>query len=790
MKQFKMSARGTISCDVAQSLAHRRHSRLKKSNDLELYNRNPPTEFSAPPGKPCAKDTGAAAPQLAKTGGDWKSREVDFLDAKSRAEVQPMFSSSKDIDTRGAEKPGHTGRGTKRTQREKETREWKFGGDSQRKVGRKSCRCKKKALGSDVNSEKLRLVYRQRKHQEQRSSRVVDIYKAQSRAVRESKGRPDVFAQFEEIQAKFDIDLGKSRQGGSGRIMSPRLRVQPGRGATKKLLRLKPPRQLKLERLIGEEPDAQLSQYQSLNYSVDPLMRKEKSASQKKFKDFSQQLRRRPMRRAQALHVRNKSSATLAENKFASRARPKKIKKISLNEQKSMNSEALSNLREQSFRYLSRADPRGYFQRLARRPFRFRPGKQSLAAQGESGKNLRIKEYEPFGQSLETQINAPAPLEPQLALARQELRNKFASHHEFFDEGGFGKALEKESLKEESERESETGESPVGGRGQSCAPKEPAKKSLPRKKKSGARRAMLNYTKPKNRRARRPREKKPAREFEAGRGNASYKAKERLARRRAEREPPRGAPGHRRKGLFPVEKKASAMHTGAVRAEDRPANSMTLNAVQGESEKKVPGMRRARQYIVNDILEKKGFDLNVLSGKNGKKAEALFRAKAERRNSKSVKLSLNNIRSSVAHLEKALAKEKNRLKNICSLAKPGKRAPAAKPKRRRHLHLHLQLRPKGSVDVKSPKAPRAFEAGLGDEGALRKRGDKKKKKGGKLSTKNLFTKFNKMSYFEFKKHKKGRRAEKGARREKKRPEDAEWAPLTVSKLKKNVLHER
>lgn len=851
-----MSARGTISCDVAKKLLHRKHLRLKKSNDLELYNKEGTVDFSMGeviPDKPCASQ------KLMKTSSEWKTREVEYLRLGEKQDIQGLFSSSHDNDINCYEYSDKLIRASKKnTKRKKrlekgswkELREWKVKPPHSRGLKWKKGRSSRKKVEmtwdelvdqkTDTSHDNLNLVYRRHKKPVQRSSRLVDIYKVQSKPMHEPKTRArpapntlektDIFAQFDEIQAKYNIDLAKSKQlhtnRRNARGVSPTAHLPPQKRPTRKLLRLKPSQQLKLERLIGEDAGEpaqnNLSQYQSLNYSVDPLVKKgEKSVSQKKFKDFSQQIKKRPMLKSKVLHVRNKSSATLVENKFVSRVRPKKIKKISLNDQNSMHSEILSNLREQSFRYLSRGNPRNYFQKLCKKNFQLGANRRldTLDApnNGECGsdaheKDLRIKEYEPFVKSVETesasQVNALDQIElKREAFLKEGIQNKFASHHELFDEAVFAQArpkARKQSLKEESERDSVYNESlkPKRKRREKSAPKDLIKKSLQHKKKSVYKRSILNYTKPKNRKIKRNKDKKYLKDFSTLRAGESFKAKDNLIRRRHEREAPRPNLAQRKRGLFQGEKKGAPLGIGqAAKVEEKPVNSMTLNAVQAESEKKGALGRRPRHYIVNDILEKKGFDLNILSGKNGKKgsnAEFLFRAKPERKNSKSVKISLNNIRSSVAHLEKALAKEKNRLKNICNLTKAAKKSIAPpktkKPSKRKALNLNLKT--KENCEIKSPKIPKPVETQTADEGASKKKPllDKKKKKTGKLSTKNLLNKFNKMSYFEFKKNMRGKKPEKTHKRPKRAEEriaqEPEWGPLAVSKVRKNGLYER
>lgn len=851
MKQFKMSARGTISCDVAKKLEHRRHARLKKSNDLELYNKEGTAERSGDK----QPEKASASQKLMKTSGEWKARDIEYLRMGGRQDIQVLFSSSHDNDINCYEYSDQQARvskkDTKRKQQTeqgswKELREWKLRGPVSGGLKWKDGRGSRKRVEltwdelvdqkTDTSHDNLNLVYCRRKKQTQRSTRFVDIYKVQSKPTQESgQGRArqapstmektDIFAQFDEIQAKYNIDLAKTKPSQTGRRKprnpSPSAHLPPRKLPARKLLRLKPSQQLKLEGLISEEspgvePQSNLSQYQSLNYSVDPMVKKkETSASQKKFKDFSQQMKRRPLLGSRVLHVRNKSSATLIENKFASRIRPKKVKKISLNEQRSMHSEMLSNLREQSYRYISRGNPRNYFQKISKKTFKLGvkgvrgPGR--LETGGEAGerseKDLRIKEYEPFVKSVETESASQANVLEQIELKRETLlkeglENKFASHHELFDEGGFARDADpqarKQSLKGKSGSGSVYNESlkPKRKGREHSEPKDLVKKSLQHKKKSVYKRSILNYTKPKNRKIKRKKDKKYLKDFSTLRAGESFKGRDRLGKR----DHARPHLAQRRRGLFRPEAKPGTTQEGAgpaQKGEDKPVSSMTLNAVQTEGDKKGPVLQRPRHYIVNDILEKKGFDLNMLSGKNGKNAkkgappEFLFRPKQERQNSKSVKISLNNIRSSVAHLEKALAKEKNRLKNICNLTKAVKSKKMSKRK-----PLNLNLKTKENCDAKSPKQTRPAEAPAGEEPPSKKKalGEKKKKKTGKLSTKNLLNKFNKMSYFEFKKNMKGRRPDKALKRpkrgEERPPAEQEWGPLAVSKVKKTALYER
>ena len=730
MKQLKkMSARGTTSCDVAKKLVRRRLGNCGRG-DLELYNKEGTTDVSLPP-----KHSVESTEKLARTGSEWQKGYIGI------SQKEAIFSSSHDNEVNCYEHSEARLPSRRKTrQAQGSWKELKYLRTGLGREGRGGMTWDEIVDRTDSSREQVNLVYRQKKALVQRSSRLVDIYKEKSRAMgskkKEGQGRAkDILAQFDEIQAKYDIDLDK--RAAKRKETSPK-----GEKSARKAMRLKPGKQLKLEGLIGEEGGRQkgdLSQYQSLNYSVDPLAKKaeKKSISQKKQKGTSQQIKKRPAFGTKPLHVRNKSSATLAENKFAGR-RPKKVKKISLNEQKSMHSELLANLREQSYRYIPRKRARNYVQQKNRK--------------GE--KDVRIKEYEPHTKSVERPSHSKGGQHLELqreAFLEGELSKEFASHHELFEETQAG----------------ERQPSPKKGREQ----KEDAKKSLQHKKKSAYKKSVLNYTKPKNRKAKRRKDKGYLKDFSTLRVGESFKFKERNVTLKMEKDFTRAV--GRKKYVLKVERKFGGnQHSPAIgsaaKQEEKPINSMTLNAPEEK--------RKNRHYIVNDILEKKGFDLNVLSSKNGKKGakEFLFRPKPEkRRKSKSVKISLNNIRSSVAHLEKALAKEKNRLKNICNVAKNKQKPKKIKKK---------TTKTKENCEVRSPKA---LEAQTFEEG----RPKKKKKKAGKLSTKNLLNKFNKMSYFDYKRTQHTKKNRRPRKLQVNEEEEEEWG-TSVSKPKKNILYER
>ena len=577
------------------------------------------------------------------------------------------------------------------------------------------------------------------------------------------------------------------------------------------------------------------------------MMKKQrkKSVSQKKFKDYSEQIKKRRLFGKKPLHVRNKSSATLIENKFVSRIRPKKIKKISLNDQRSMHSEILTNLREKSYRYIPKHKSKNYFQNLSKKKFKFKRSKNPQIRvddfngeinkkENEDKKDLQIKEYEPYIKSVETECASHVNHVDHIQLKEEifgkgELDNKFASHHELFDQikkssEGIPKQR-KPSLLKNSERNSIFNESVKAKhkRREHSEPKELIKKNLQYKKQSGYKKSVLNYTKPKNKKIKRKKDKKYLKDYTTLRAGESFKLKEKFGGKK--KEFMRGHGLHKKKNFFQMDKKIFGVNLNSPfsgtqnKNEEKSSNSMALNPIQIEGDKKSSFIvKKQRHYIVNDILEKKGFDLNILSNKNGRKnnnnGEFIFRGKnqrkeqketkeqkEQRKQSKSVKISLNNIRSSVAHLEKALAKEKNRLKNICNLTKNTKKASHQSKIKKTNKKKHTIHKHRDNVDTKSPNLNKIMETKTFEEGTLKKKIilEKKKKKIGKLSTKNLLNKFNKMSYFEFKKNLKGKRGERTAKRNKKQinneeklqyEDNTDFGNYQISKNKKNPLYER
>ena len=810
MKQLKkMSARGTISCDVAKTLNSRIQSRSKKDSNLELYNKIGISELSIKSKINQGSVNTSNSPKVLKTSQDWKSRPIEYIDMPEKKQLQGIFSSNQDneincydysnkanIQKAELKRKKRVAQGSWKDFRDLKSKRLKYKNTQWINKGKSS----KKIVGTtwdefvdqktDISGDQVNLVYRQKKNSTQRSSRIVDIYKVKSRKIHEQESGVnskkkmvkgvDILAQINKIQAKFNIDLGKNKQTRTGRKkmrnVSPSLNSKKEK--MKKQTMQKKSKHLKLGRLINEEMNpgdnhqSNLSQYQSLNYSVDPMIKKKKkSVSQKKFKDYSEQIKKRPLFGAKVLHIRNKSSATLVENKFVNRIRPKKIKKISLNEQKSMHSEILANLREQSYRYLPKGKSKNYFLKLSKKTFKFRKKKASIhkikkfpvTSDNEvhpmsNQKDLQIKEYDPFVKS-ENETNSQVYNIDQIVIKNENSQkedNKFASHYELFDkvETRDMKKQRKPSLKKQSGNNSvyEEGLKVRQKRREHSEPKEVIKKSLQHKKKSVYKKSILNYTKQKNRKNKRKKDKNYLKDFSTLRVGESFKIKEKNLTKKMDKDYMRGNV-HRKRGMYGIDKKQyigqpNAHHHGVgEKGEDKVANSMTQNAIQIENDKKVPLIiRKPRQYIVNDILEKKGFDMNVLSNKNAKKGskDFIFRGrtkdkeKKERKKSRSVKISINNIRSSVAHLEKALAKEKNRLKNICNVAKNGKKMSGQVKIKKIQKRKMQNLKTKENCELKSPKMSKILETQTFEELGTKKKGgnDKKKKKIGKLSTKN------------------------------------------------------
>lgn len=848
MKQLKkMSARDAISCDISKNLVKRGISVLAK--DLELYNKDGLTDVSFPPEQFGSEKKGSCQ-KLMETSGEWKNPKVEYLDVSEKGALQGVFSSSHDNDINCYDNSEKSNVKIRKYPIHREKKTGKASWKNFKYLKAKGFYDQKniveaKRLGgitweeildnSDSSREKVNLVYRQKKSQIQRSSRVVDIYKEKSKAMYEPRKpllrskkkleasdskQNEILAQFDEIQIKYNIDLTRSKQSRTGRKGMREASIPKGTSKEprreRKALRLKPSKQLKLERLISEdnEPNeketANLSQYQSLNYSVDPLVKKpkKKSISQKKYKDYSEQIKKRVFQENKPLHIRNKSSATLIENKFV-RIRPNKIKKISLNEQKSMHSEILSNLREQSYRYISKAKAKNYFQKISKKNFKMKKRKYNKTdtkkfpegsdyEHGErKGKDLRIKEYDPYIKSVETEslsfVNNIEHIElKNEAFLQEGLSNKFASHQELFDNisnKGLGEKDNQASLKKQSENNSVFNESlePKRKRREHSEPKELIKKSLQHKKQSVYKKSILNYTKPKNRKYRRKKDKTYLKDFSTLRAGESFKVKEKNVTQKVEKDYSRFNFGSKKKFVLRPDRKLcfqnqNSPNPGNVSRKDEiPLNSLQLNPV-GEAEKKVPNpAKKNRHYIINDLLEKKGIDLNILSNKNAKKPsnkEILFRGRNEkkeperqRKKSRSVKISLNNIRSSVVHLEKALAKEKNRLMNICNVTKNTKKHPTALKAKKlvKKKTANMNLKIKENNEVKSPKINKIMEASHFEEISkkVKPNPEKKKKKTGKLSTKNLLNKFNKMSYFDYKKNQKGRYGERQGKKNKK-----------------------
>lgn len=286
MKQLKkMSARGTISCDVSKKLVKRGKVVQNQTRDLELYNKEGTTDASVPPQK--RKGSGLLSRKMGKSIEEWNSQEIGYLEMSQEQEVQGIFSSSHDNDINCYEYSDKLSKQQEKQKRHKKRNakgswkdfkelksrqfeskkiEWESKGKSSQKIGRMPWE-EMKDPKTD-SRDKVNLVYRQKKKPSQRSSRIVDIYKEKSRALYEPKkpvfhskkkagdiGRSDIFAQFDEIQAKYNIDLMKSKQIRTGRKKerkaSPSVNVETRK--TRKQIRLKPAKQLKLEGLITNE---------------------------------------------------------------------------------------------------------------------------------------------------------------------------------------------------------------------------------------------------------------------------------------------------------------------------------------------------------------------------------------------------------------------------------------------------------------------------------------------------------------------------------------------------------
>ena len=140
-----------------------------------------------------------------------------------------------------------------------------------------------------------------------------------------------------------------------------------------------------------------------------------------------------------------------------------------------------------------------------------------------------------------------------------ELDNKFASHHELFDQikkssEGIPKQR-KPSLLKNSERNSIFNESVKAKhkRREHSEPKELIKKNLQYKKQSGYKKSVLNYTKPKNKKIKRKKDKKYLKDYTTLRAGESFKLKEKFEGKK--KEFMRGHGLHKKKNFFQMDKK-------------------------------------------------------------------------------------------------------------------------------------------------------------------------------------------------------------------------------------------
>ena len=668
-----------------------------------------------------------------------------------------------------------------------------------------------------------------------------------------------VLVKLEEIKARFNLNLTKGKRKRKTKKLSPGIgwksgvpRVKPKKGKVPKQESIV--KQVQLEEMIkinnqiakGKQSDLsmsqKISQYQSLNYSERPKSKdssKMKNSGSRiykklKIKEKGNTSNKNIKRCNERAHIRNNSSSTLVENVLikGTQNRGKATKKISNKDRNSMHSDMLINVREQTFKHMKDLSSRKYtkpisrtkrdlstknFSECRKRNFNTGNSRRKINLQTRRqmiGKDLQIKEYDPLLKSEDCQnlakkvkqVEKPSKVSNMDPENDQKLLTGkcFSSHHELYGQ---------------SEQQKKTQR--ISGRNKDSSDGIVVNKSLEsiwsnkRLKRGSSYNDNLVFTKKIMKQS--VLNKKPSKNAEKDKpklDKRSSKIKEELEAQRS----------------FIVNSKKKRAWKNRLVSEDKrklrkqfyKQGSTTINNLSSKTknEKEVINYSglvnesgrslvfRPKGYIVSNILEKKGFLLSKKSSKIAKIEaidEPTQNKKSEgkrRRQSQSVKRTVNGMRRSAVHLDKAIVKFNNKKPNFCNVSaiiknkiKSGFQQRVKKPKKK---ILHLNLKTKENLHVRSPKIKQHPEGAIGEE-INKKRGihfEKKKRKLNLLSTKNLLSKFNKISYFEFKKSRKG--GERTGQKLRKDPQekderthkDQSERNFSVNKVSKRNLYER
>lgn len=622
------------------------------------------------------------------------------------------------------------------------------------KAGRSS---KESPKPAQTEQKKVRRLYKGKQPSllKQKSGLVVDIYRQKTNLQStepNEQGRISsdcVQKKLEDIQIKFGLSLHKESKSRN----KPQFR------------NWKQTKHLRLEGLFKEE--SQVAQYQSLNYSIEPAKYpvRNKSGSQQKA-GRSENYRQKKVH-LKPVTIRNKSSAMVSN----SRGNVKGLDHL----KKSQNSEQIFSVREPR-RVAQKKTLKNYFQRLSKikstRP-------EQVKNHCKSGKfkfDLTFQRTPDQARKKRLKVCAMNIRSMDMELSPKirrfgEIELKPTATKQNADQQGLSSLsnLKQRVLKKKNR---DLGEKDADDRRQGESVSNLAPLVETKKKRKERSEPKLQLKKTKKRLRRKPGKKnthsyvnrKPPKAkkkkfcfktyFKTSIGE-SMRAQNKANGERAQwpGRKPRKLKLHDLKlqcGDWLV-KTNSVVQTSKRVAEKGLASGRVKKRKPLVIEVEAPSSqvsKQSRNYVVNDILEKKGICINLF---DPRVAEGKFEKIGSQHKSKSVNRVSANIRSSIANVEreakdKAITRRPNR--------RGKKRGLGDKNRNNRLKMLNLDLRTKDFSRLASPKQKKSFKLHKRDENVRNKKNvSLRKKKPTKPSTKNLMNKFNKMSYFQFKKTK-------------------------------------
>lgn len=495
-----------------------------------------------------------------------------------------------------------------------------------------------------------------------------------------------------DIQAKFGLS--------SQRDAEPE--AQPGQRGWK------PSKQLRLEGLIKEEPRAAKSR--SLNYSVEPKKFGAAHKSGERSEHFDQ---RKPSGKTPG--PRNKSLAEAAQLRGG--AEPKQPRKA-----------AKKTLRNY-FKRLSKMKSARHTQRWPKKG-----GKAEAPRTPETGRKKRLKGCAMNIRSMDMEFSPAARRFCELGAGKQNTsENCFSSKNELRAGKTRGAKIRKwaqdpgaESISgiAEGEEESE-GES---ARREQSEPKRGGKKAARQaRKKAGAKEA-----------ARTGRRRKFCfkQYFKTSVGDSLRLMAGPERTRRKPKKP-------RKLQLLELKLRRGdlASKTNSAAQTSKGRGPAVLESARGKKRRLLievdapdsAASRKSRKYVVRELLEKKGFCVNLFDPRG-----------------KSAKRVVSQVRSSVVDGDPGKTRPRARLRRNRRTGKKGARGEKARGGRLQVLNL--DLRGKDFWRLASPRLKQSFKKHRRDENRRAKKGASAvKKRTLKVSAKNLMSKFNKVSYFQYKK---------------------------------------